>query len=67
MQDGEGGRQHQELSFGAGLGDDAGGGQGQGRALQLSLPAQLGMEPEDLQRIRWGCWGLLGAAGCCRG
>lgn len=56
----------QELSFGAGLGDGAGG----SRALQVSLPAQLGQEPEDLQRIRCGsgvrgeraevlgsCWG----------
>lgn len=60
MQDDEGGRQLQELSFGTGLAEAAGGGGGQGRALQLSLPAQLGMEPEDLQRIRWvdcDCWG----------
>ncbi|KAL4425557.1 hypothetical protein ABPG75_009573 [Micractinium tetrahymenae] len=50
----------QELSFRAGCGADGaagaagGAGAGSGRALQLSLPAQLGMEPEDLQRIRDG-------------
>lgn len=47
MEDGEeGGAHRQELSFGAGLAD------GGGRALQLSLPAQMGMEPEGLQRIK---------------
>ena len=45
-----------EVSLGAGFGD------GGGRALQLSLPAQLGMEPEDLQRIR--CVQALPAAAC---
>ncbi|KAL4426686.1 hypothetical protein ABPG77_004742 [Micractinium sp. CCAP 211/92] len=48
----------QELSFGAAAGTDGGAGAASGagvsRALQLSLPAQLGMEPEDLQRIRDG-------------
>lgn len=45
----------QEPSFGAGPGADGGAvTAGAGRALQLSLPAQLGMEPEDLQRIRDG-------------
>lgn len=42
-----------ELSFGAGANSGAAG-VGASRALQLSLPAQLGMEPEDLQRIRDG-------------
>lgn len=41
-----------EPSFG-GLGAGGSGG-GSRRALQVELPAQLGMEPEDLQRIRWG-------------
>ena len=45
---------HQELSFGVGFGAD--GGAGGSRALQLSLPASLGMEPEDLQRIRDGLY-----------
>ncbi|KAI3438757.1 hypothetical protein D9Q98_001175 [Chlorella vulgaris] len=46
----------QELSLGGGgaFGGDDGG--GAGRALQLSLPAQLGMDPEDLQRIRDGLY-----------
>ncbi len=29
-----------------------GAGGGMGRALQVSLPAQLGQDPEELQRIR---------------
>lgn len=54
---GDGGVHHRELSFGAGFAADGGaGGGGASRALQLSLPAQLGMEPEDLQRIRDGLY-----------
>lgn len=44
----------QEPSFGAPAAAAADGGLGGRRALQVELPAQLGMEPEDLQRIRCG-------------
>ena len=63
-----------EVSLGAGLGDSGygggyGGGYGSGggaasRALQVALPAQLGMDPEELQRIRCGA---AGAGDGCRG
>lgn len=60
MEDADGeGQQGQELSFGVGYVPERAGGMGGGaasRALQLSLPAQLGMEPEDLQRIRDGLY-----------
>lgn len=40
------------------------------RALQVALPAQLGMDPEDLQRIRCAVWGHAYSsymtAGCSR-
>ena len=53
----EEGDEGMEPSFG---GLAAGAGPGGRRALQVELPAQLGMEPEDLQRIRWGAGGRTG-------
>ncbi|PRW58789.1 nuclear pore complex NUP98A isoform X1 isoform B [Chlorella sorokiniana] len=46
----------QEPSFGALAAAAADGGLGGRRVLQVELPAQLGMEPEDLQRIRDGLY-----------
>ncbi len=52
MEADEEGQDGQEPSFGALAAAAADGGLGGRRALQVELPAQLGMEPEDLQRIR---------------
>lgn len=52
MEEDEEGQEGQEPSFGALAAAGADGGLGGRRALQVDLPAQLGMEPEDLQRIR---------------
>lgn len=63
MEEDEEGMDGQEPSFGA-LAAAAAveGGLGGRRALQVELPAQLGMEPEDLQRIRCGRDNVVHAA-----
>ena len=70
MADGEGEQQMEqdehEVSFGLGAAAGLGGGRDRswGGALQVTLPAQLEQDPEDLQRIRWVGEDVRVAWGC---